>query len=642
MTNENIKKNVDGKDLNISNNDNRKQRAPEDALHNVFSSIAFKPPINLKRTHDSQQITKLNSVISKKRTDVIKWNGWGYNDSKFIIKDGVIHFTGNRYPIGQLELPYFTEWVKDVFHVDLDSRNRTDESLPTVFPESNVPEEFLNQLGKHKLPYSVDGVARLVRSHGQTLSDIYSLRIKKAVSRMPDIVVWPENHESVVTLVDLANKYQIVIIPFGGGTSVSGAVTCPENEQRCICSLDTSQMNGILWLDKNDLLVGCQCGIVGQDLELYLQKEGFTTGHEPDSYEFSTIGGWVATRASGMKKNIYGNIEDLLVSVKMVTPQGVLQKQGLNPRQSTGPDFNHIILGSEGCLGVVTEVVLKIRPLPAFRKYGSIVFPYFEAGVACMREVARRRCQPASIRLMDNEQFKFGQALRPKSNGCIPYLTEAIKKTYLTKIRGFNLNYICVATILFEGEKKTVESQEETIYSIAKECGGIPAGEKNGERGYMLTFVIAYIRDLGLEFNVVAESFETSVPWKNTLTLCRNVKYIVGKKCKEYGISYYLISHRVTQTYDCGCCVYFYFAFNWTGISGDPVEVYEHIEAAARNEVLACGGSLSHHHGVGKLRSPWYISQVSPLGAHLYTNAKLLLDPNNIFATGNLLPLARQ
>lgn len=133
-------------------------------------------------------------------------------------------------------------------------------------------------------------------------------------------------------------------------------------------------------------------------MERELRKLGYTSGHEPDSYEFSSLGGWVATRASGMKKNIYGNIEDLLVHVKVVTPKGVLQKNGQVPRMSCGPDFHHLVLGSEGTLGVITEVVIKIRPLPACRKYGSVVFATFEDGVRCMREIARQRCQPASVK----------------------------------------------------------------------------------------------------------------------------------------------------------------------------------------------------------------------------------------------------
>ncbi|CAH1390878.1 unnamed protein product [Nezara viridula] len=588
----------------------------------------------------SVKIQKPFSAIPKKRTDVIKWNGWGYNDSKFVVKDGIICFTGKRYPIGELELPYFTEWAKKLLNVDPFKICLPCEiPFDDFFPKTIINEDFLCEIMNLKIEHSVDGFERLTRSHGQTLHDIYSLRRNMgSIHRIPDIVLWPCSHEDVMHIIALADKYNVVIIPYGGGTSVSGAVSCPESETRTICSLDTSQMNNILWLDKKNLLVCCQTGLVGQDLESFLQERGFTCGHEPDSYEFSTVGGWVATRASGMKKNVYGNIEDLLVNVKLVTPKGVLSKEGLYPRQSTGPDLNHIVLGSEGTLGVITEVILKIRPVAPIKKYGSIVFPYFDAGVACMREVARQRCQPASIRLMDNEQFQFGQSLRPKNSSYWSSFTENFKKAYLKHIKGFDLNLICVATLLFEGEKDQVEQQETLIYKIARDCGGIPAGENNGERGYMLTFVIAYIRDLGLDFNIVAESFETSVPWDRTLTVCRNVKYIVGKKCKEFGIKYFLISHRVTQTYDCGSCVYFYFAFNWEGLS-DPVATYGEIESAAREEILRCGGSLSHHHGIGKLRARWYPKQVSQLGANLYSATKKYLDPNNIFACQNLLPL---
>lgn len=194
-----------------------------------------------------------------------------------------------------------------------------------------------------------------------------------------------------------------------------------------------------------------------------------------------------------MKKNIYGNIEDLVVHVKMVTPKGVLQKHCQVPRMSCGPDFNHLILGSEGSLGVVTEVILKIRPLPKCRKYGSVAFPDFESGVKCMREVARQRCQPSSIRLMDNEQFKFGMALKGKPT-YFGLVLDGLKKMYITKIKGFNVNKMCVMTLLFEGDEKDVKAQEKKIYDIADKTGGMPAGEANGERGYMLTFVIAYIR----------------------------------------------------------------------------------------------------------------------------------------------------
>ncbi|XP_067015174.2 alkylglycerone-phosphate synthase [Anabrus simplex] len=576
----------------------------------------------------------VTSAVPKDRQDVLKWNGWGYKDSKFVVKNNIIEFTGKRYPIGQLSLPYFTQWVIDVFDVDI-SKSNIPQPPPKEedYPVPKIDKAFLAAVENLRIAYSIKGIDRLIRAHGQTLHDIFVLRTG-FFSRIPDMVVWPENHESVVKLVQLANQHNVVVIPFGGGTSVSGAVSCPANEPRPIISLDTSQMNHILWIDRKNLVACCEAGIIGQDLERELQRFGYTTGHEPDSYEFSSLGGWVATRASGMKKNVYGNIEDLLVHVKMVTPTGVLEKACKAPRMSCGPDFNHVILGSEGTLGVVTEAIIKIRPLPQCKKYGSIVFPNFESGVNCLREVARQRCQPASIRLMDNEQFKFGQALRP-TPGYFGLLLDGLKKIYITKIKGFDVNQMCAATLLFEGEKKDVELQERKIYNIASQYGGVPAGETNGERGYMLTFVIAYIRDLGLEHDVVGESFETSVPWDRTLSLCSNVKQRVVKECKALGIKKYLISCRVTQTYDVGSCVYFYFGFKCTGLP-DPLGTYEKLEERARDEILSSGGSLSHHHGVGKLRAKWFPNQVSQLGVQLYRATKEQLDPNNIFATGNL------
>lgn len=343
-----------------------------------------------------------------------------------------------------------------------------------------------------------------------------------------------------------------------------------------------------------------------------------------------------------MKKNTYGNIEDLVVRVKMVTGRtddsSITLTHGAQvPRISSGPDFDHIILGSEGTLGVVTQVVIKIRPLPKIIKYGSIAFPNFENGVDAMREIAKERCQPSSIRLMDNEQFKFGQALRPENNWS-DALIQSLKHTYITKIKGFNFNNICVATLLFEGnDENQIKAQEKKIYTIAGNYGGIAAGEKNGERGYILTFVIAYIRDLGLEYYVLSESFETSVPWSRALSLCRNVKLRVKNDCQHYGISHYLISCRVTQTYDAGCCIYFYLAFNYNNLD-KPVDIYEHIEENARAEIIASGGSISHHHGIGKMRAKYYTDAVGDAGLSLYRATKKHLDPCNIFAAGNIDP----
>jgi hypothetical protein len=178
------------------------------------------------------------------------------------------------------------------------------------------------------------------------------------LERVPDLVVWPGCHENVEAIVALANELNVVVIPFGGGTSVSGALTCPSNETRMIVSLDMHEMNKIKWIDNENMLVCMEAGIVGQDLKRRLEAQGLTIGHEPDSLEFSSLGGWIATRASGMKKNTYGNIEDMLVRVKLVTAVGTVDRSVEVPRLSMGPDVQQLVLGPEGTLGVITEAVL--------------------------------------------------------------------------------------------------------------------------------------------------------------------------------------------------------------------------------------------------------------------------------------------
>ncbi|XP_027721718.1 alkyldihydroxyacetonephosphate synthase, peroxisomal [Vombatus ursinus] len=579
-----------------------------------------------------------SSSIPKKRQGLMKWNGWGYNDSKFIFnKKGQIELTGKRYPLSGMVLPTFRDWLQNVLGVHIDHRTTSKASLnASDVPPSVVKEDFLDDLKETSISYSQEADDRVFRAHGHCLHEIFLLR-EGMFQRVPDIVLWPKCHGDVVKIVDLACKHNLCIIPFGGGTSVSSGLACPVDEKRTIVSLDTSQMNRILWVDENNLTAHVEAGITGLELERQLKESGYCTGHEPDSQEFSTVGGWVSTRASGMKKNIYGNIEDLVVHIKMVTPKGVIEKSCQVPRMSAGPDIHHFILGSEGTLGVVTEATIKIRPVPEYQKYGSVAFPNFEQGVACLREIAKQRCAPASIRLMDNLQFQFGLALKPQVSSIFTSFLDGLKKFYITKFKGFDPNQLSVATLLFEGDREKVLQHEKQVYDIAAKFGGLAAGEDNGQRGYLLTYVIAYLRDLGLEFYILGESFETSAPWDRVIDLCRNVKERIARECKEKGVQFAPLSTcRVTQTYDAGACIYFYFAFNYRGIS-DPLTVFEQTEAAAREEILANGGSLSHHHGVGKLRKQWLKETISDVGFGILKSIKEYVDPNNIFGNKNLL-----
>jgi len=337
------------------------------------------------------------------------------------------------------------------------------------------------------------------------------------------------------------------------------------------------------------------------------------------------------------EKNNYGNIEDIVRQITIVTPKGVIVKNVMVPRMSAGPDLHQIILGSEGTLGVITEVVVRISNRPPVTKYGSIVFPSFELGAKAMQEITFKKCAPVSIRLVDNMQFQFSQALKPENHDWKEQLKSKVSKWYVLNHLKFDADQMVAATLLFEGTPEDVPSRERQCYAIAKKYGGIAGGVDNGLRGYFLTYVIAYLRDFGLEYSFIAESFETSVPWDGVVDLCRNVKQRISNAAKTHGITRDIFcSCRVTQGYDSGACIYFYFGFVWQGLP-DPVRTYTAIEHEAREEIMKNGGSISHHHGVGKLRKEWMEETQSAAGMSVLRAIKASIDPTNIFCAGNLV-----
>jgi len=239
--------------------------------------------------------------------------------------------------------------------------------------------------------------------------------------------------------------------------------------------------------------------------------------------------------------------------------------------------------------------------------------------------------------MVDNDQFKFGHALKPASTSVIDTVMDAVKKQYITKWHKVDLNELSAATLVFEGSKDQVNAQQKKIYSIAKKYGGIKADAANGIRGYNLTFMIAYLRDFAFELGMISESFETSVPWSQCSMLCKRVKERVRKTSRQLSVpGEPFFSCRVTQTYDAGACIYFYIAIQFQGLQ-DPVHVFSEVEHSARDEILKCGGSISHHHGIGKHRKEFMKEAVGYIGIDILQGVKATIDPNNIFACGNLI-----
>jgi alkyldihydroxyacetonephosphate synthase len=479
-----------------------------------------------------------------------------------------------------------------------------------------------------------DAETRLRHGHGHTQEEMYAIKHGR-LERVPDLVVFPLDAEQVGRLVEAAVRHDICLIPYGGGTSVTEALRCPAGERRTIVSVDLQRMNRILWIDPINRMAEIQAGGVGRQIAAQLRHHGFTMGHEPDSLEFSTLGGWIATHASGMKKNKYGNIEDLVLGMNVATPAGELNRSTIVPRESVGTDPNSCMFGSEGNFGIITSATVKIFPLPEVQRYGSIIFPSFEQGFDFLYRLALGDDLPASVRLVDNLQFQFSQALKPGSSGWKVYKSAA-ERFLVTRIKGFAPSQMVACTLVFEGTKEQVARQEKIVYSLARSHGGMAAGSENGERGYQLTFSIAYIRDFLMNYYVIAESFETSVSWSNALALCENVKRRVTEEHQKRKLAGKpFITCRITQLYDTGVCVYFYFAYYFKGVE-NPTEVYLEIEDAARDEILKAGGSLSHHHGIGKLRRKFMPRIMSAPSLEWIAEIKRSIDPTNVFGCGNL------
>lgn len=345
--------------------------------------------------------------------------------------------------------------------------------------------EFCKELENAKIDFSLDFEDRFLRCRGQATRDFYILRFGK-FQRVPDIVVWPKCHAEVEVVVKLANKYLSVIIPFGGGTNITLSLNYTKKEnERFFISLDTSQMNRILWVDRASMLACIESGIAGKDLEDALALKGLTMGHEPDSLEFSTLGGWVATRSSGMKQQTYGNIEDIVTKAKFVTSVGTMEKSYQAPRVSIGPDYDHIMMGSEGTLGVITDVVVRVHPKPPVRRCGSIMFPDFESGTNFMYDVSKFRTKPSSLRLVDNVHFQLGQALQQNASFFGEFIDQ-FKKHGASLIFRYDMKKVALATYLIEGEKEDADAIEDKLKDAAWKFWGISAGPKYGERAYLM------------------------------------------------------------------------------------------------------------------------------------------------------------
>ena len=331
----------------------------------------------------------------------MKWWGWGVEGVSFHHEDK----------------PGFRPFVINAIDLDVNTTPTAPMSLDELpIPAPVISAQLLNELAEAVgADYArQDDLERIVHTYGKSVRDLLRLRAGD-IPRIPDVVVYPANEAEVQLIVDHAVAADAVIIPYGGGSNIAGSLHAPEDETRPVISVDLGRMNQVIEIDEESGLARIQSGAQGPDLEKQLIDQGWTLGHYPDSFTHSTLGGWVATRSSGMQSDKYGDIADIARGMRVVMPGKVLEVRPL-PHTSTGPSVREMVLGSEGRLGVITEVTVQVHRIPEVRVILGYLFPSWEAGLAAMQEISTSDAHPSITRVSDAKETRFSFATRKKSS----------------------------------------------------------------------------------------------------------------------------------------------------------------------------------------------------------------------------------
>jgi len=553
-------------------------------------------------------------------TDVkhMKWWGWGV--------DGV----GFHYE----DKPGFAPFVLQAVGLDLLTAQRAGEPS---FDDLNVADskaspEFVASLtaivGAENA--TTDNMSRVVHTYGKSLRDLVRIR-GNAILRSPDIVVYPADEAEVQAVVDAAVAADAVIIPFGGGSNIAGSLEPLPDEARTVVSLDLGRLRKVIDIDADSGLARIQAGAQGPDLEEQLNKQGWTIGHFPDSFTHSTVGGWVATRSSGMQSDKYGDIADICRGLRVVRPGGVLVLRPL-PATSSGPSVREMILGSEGRLGVITEVTVQVHRQPEKRNIYAYFFPNWEAGIAAMQAISESDATPSITRISDAKETGFTLATSKQRSGFSKFTAETVLPG-LMKSKGWNLDDICISFIGYEGGTAHAKRQKKLVDAIVKKHGGMGVGEGPGILYDQKKFDTPYLRDFLLDMGAAGDVSETAAPWSKLTTVHKNVHAAAQAAYDEIGIKGWIMSH-MSHSYHSGACLYFTFAFVF---DKDPVAEYNLVKNAIQQAFVDNDATISHHHGVGREHSAWLEEDISTEGVKVMTALFDGADPGNNFNPGKIL-----
>ena len=492
-----------------------------------------------------------------------------------------------------------------------------DRSVPADLglrlPAPALPAEVLAELeavvgAEH---VRTDDATRRLRTRGKSTSDLLRARAGD-LSDAPDAVLRPVDTVEVQALLEVAARRRVAIVPFGGGTSVVGGLVARRDSSYAgVVSLDLGRMNRLLAVDPVSMVATLEPGLRGPEAEALLAEHGLTLGHFPQSFEHATIGGFAATRSSGQSSAGYGRFDALVVGLEVATPAGTLSL-GRAPASAAGPDLRHLFLGSEGALGVITAVSVRVRPLPQETVYEGWRWESFDAGVEAMRTLAQAQLLPTVLRLSDETETAINLA-DPDAMG------------------GASEGGGCLMVVGHEGTPTAVAARRAAVAAVLTELGGTYAGEEPGRAWVAGRYSAPYLRDAMLDVGVLVETLETATWWSNL----RELYHVVSNALRSSLGDPSLVLCHVSHVYETGASLYFTVA---APEGDDPLERWHEAKRAASDAIVASGATITHHHAVGTDHQPWLADEIGELGIDLLRAAKAVVDPEGILNPGVLVP----
>lgn len=468
-----------------------------------------------------------------------------------------------------------------------------------------------------------DREARLLRAGGKSYLDLLRRRAGDA-SDAPCAVVLPGTTEETAALLALCSEHDVVVVPFGGGTSVVGGLAGVDPDDRPAVALDLRRMASVQELDVPSSLVTVGPGMRGPALEEALGREGLTFGHLPQSWEFATVGGYAATRSSGQASTGVGRFDELVAGLTLATPSGVLEL-GHPPASAAGPDLLGLALGSEGTLGVITDVTLRVRPKPTTSSYEGWSFRTWAEGLAALQRLARHDLLPDVVRLSDVDETRANLLMSGSAGARV------LRGTLKARRRGEG----CLLVVGWEGLPDLVRARIRAGSALLREARGIRLGRTVGESWRKHRFGAPYTRDTLLDAGLMVETLETAATWAALPTVYDAVRRALRDSLTGSGRRPLVMTH-LSHGYPTGASLYF-------TVLADrdeelPIQQWLGAKRAATDALLAAGGTLTHHHAVGADHRPWLEREVGALGVEVLRAVKSRLDPKGICNPGVLLP----